>query len=84
MNIVMVPLEVTHTNLATVEIRTTMAERNSSVSRTLINLIEKYGEVYKTLGFTDPPLHDPCAVFYVLEPHQFVTQKVIVVRFRPR
>lgn len=46
MNIVLVPLEVTHTAMATLEIRNKMLERKSAISRVLVDMLVAYRTAY--------------------------------------
>ena len=82
MNIVMIPLEVTHTAIADTKIVLRLQERTSSISKALINMLLSFKEMYKIEGFEDPPLHDPCAVYYVIDPEAFVGQKVTEIQLR--
>lgn len=44
-----------------------------------MNLLEFFRDSYlKVFGFKAPPVHDPAAVFYVMNPKAFVTKKVWV------
>lgn len=63
----MVPLEVTHTALASEQILSQMGEYKSLLGRTLLQLMHIYqANFYAAEGFTHPPVHDPCAVFFLL------------------
>ena len=99
-NITMVPLETTHTALATNAIRNRMRAGptfrvdkdtaggdNDTVNapavtrfRKLIDeLLTFFAKTYSTeFGFDDPPLHDPCAVFFAIAPEKFRTEKLRV------
>lgn len=51
--------------------------KKSSLSTILMNMVLTFQLAYqREEGFLDPPLHDPCAVFYLLEPHQFEVKRV--------
>jgi inosine-uridine nucleoside N-ribohydrolase len=82
--VVMVPLEVTHTALvrpAVIEsLRRRLSDNPASASaaltpfgRVVIDLLLFFEDSYREFfGFADgPPLHDPCAVFYLLAPECF-------------
>jgi purine nucleosidase len=68
----MVPLEVTHTALANEKILARLGEFQSDLGRTLLQLMHIYQKnFYEVEGFKHPPIHDPCAVFFLLEREQF-------------
>lgn len=74
--VVMVPLEVTHTALCTDEILHRIGSIGSGeqIEKTL-ELLTYFAKTYKTVfGFEHPPLHDPCAVAYVIAPEIFATE----------
>lgn len=70
----MVPLEVTHTALVTTRVLQDIRLAHGStpfkelVTLLLLFFATTYREVFK---FDDPPLHDPCAVAYVIAPQLF-------------
>lgn len=69
--ICMVPLEVTHTVLATPEVERAIG-RQSPFRRQILMLLDFFRETYnKVFQFEFPPLHDPVAVFWVISPHAF-------------
>lgn len=94
LTIVQIPLEVTHTVhlpllltspltflkvLVTKEIFATLNEWNSPFSRLFSSLLSFFEETYRTqFGFSEPPLHDPVAVAYVIDPQLFTTSFVHV------
>lgn len=83
--VVMVPLEVTHTALCTDEIierirgiipssemECHVDTENNIVIEKSIELLTYFAQTYKEVfGFDHPPLHDPCAVAYVIAPEIF-------------
>lgn len=76
----MVPLEVTHTALATPEV---LARINNPPDHPFLELIIEllmfFAETYKRVfRFEHPPLHDPCAVAYVIAPELFKVEHVRV------
>lgn len=73
LQIVMVPLEVTHTALATASIIRSITTENPTPFLLLVKeIILYFSDTYKTVfSFTDPPIHDPCALYYVAQPQQF-------------
>jgi inosine-uridine nucleoside N-ribohydrolase len=73
--IVMVPLEVTHTCLVTPEVINRIKDLNSNFSRFMIELLYFFKDSYFTVfNFTNPPLHDPCAIAYVIDPEMFKSE----------
>lgn len=80
--ITMVPLEVTHTALATPEVLERINNIHPGVhpfleliAALLIFFAETYKRVFK---FEHPPLHDPCAIAYVIAPELFTVEKLRV------
>ncbi|KAK2080338.1 hypothetical protein QBZ16_000191 [Prototheca wickerhamii] len=75
----MVPLEVTHTALVTEAVAEAvlggpLAPRDSAspFRKTMYDLLHFFQSTYKEVfGFDNPPLHDPCAVAYVIAPELF-------------
>jgi purine nucleosidase len=74
----MVGLDVTHKALATPEVLAAIAAVGTSPARFVGELMEFFGRTYRTVqGFAAPPVHDPCAVAYVIDP------SVLTVRRAP-
>jgi inosine-uridine nucleoside N-ribohydrolase len=70
--IVMIPLEVTHTALITPEILDRIDNLGSKFGETMKKLLLFFAKSYDELfGMKSPPLHDPCAVFFVINPAAF-------------
>lgn len=70
--IYMVPLEVTHTVLVDEHVLESIRSFNSNLSKILVELLLFFKTTYKNVFFMDePPLHDPCAVAFVLNPEIF-------------
>ena len=68
----MVPLEVTHTALATPEVMGRIAPRDSAFLRLMLRLLTFFAHSYRDVfSFAHPPLHDPLAVFAVACPSAF-------------
>lgn len=77
--VVMVGLDVTHQALATPEVAARVDELDSPVSRFVGQLIAAFGRAYRDVqGFDAPPVHDPCAVAYVIDPTVVETVSVPV------
>uniref|UniRef100_A0A6B2LA08 Inosine/uridine-preferring nucleoside hydrolase domain-containing protein n=1 Tax=Arcella intermedia TaxID=1963864 RepID=A0A6B2LA08_9EUKA len=74
LKIVLIPLEVTHTCLVTEAILDRIKAMQSPFSRLLVSLLTFFAETYqKTFNFSSPPLHDPLAVAYAIDPSLFET-----------
>ena len=74
--VVMVPLEVTHTALVTPEVLRDIRGLGDGAFPVLVEqLLVFFRDTYKRVfGFAHPPLHDPCAVAWVIAPHLFDTE----------
>lgn len=72
----MVPLEVTHTALVTTSIlQRVRTHRPTTFLQLTTDLLMFFAETYLTVfKMKDPPLHDPCAVAYVIAPELFKTE----------
>lgn len=72
--VVMVPLEVTHTALATPMVLSDIATKcaNSRFSTCMVELLTFFKDTYlRVFKFESPPVHDPCAVAWLLDPSKF-------------
>lgn len=70
-DLTMVPLEVTHTVLADQEVLDRIGT-HSPFRKKITDLLLFFSETYKRVfGFDHPPLHDPLAVYFVLNPEAF-------------
>jgi inosine-uridine nucleoside N-ribohydrolase len=68
----MIPLEVTHTALCTKEVLDKIEALSSRYSKLVHELLTFFQGSYLSLfAMPDPPLHDPCAVAYVISPEIF-------------
>lgn len=79
--VTMVPLEVTHTALATDAVIGAIRQSGESAFRNkLADLLLFFADSYSTyFGFDrGPPLHDPCAVAYVIDPDLFKSETIRV------
>eukprot|EP00871_Galdieria_phlegrea_P003530 jgi/Galph1/4178/GphlegSOOS_G2815.1 len=77
--VTMIPLDLTHQVLVTEDILNKILSMKTAFAKNMGGLLEFFRSSYKkTFGFSSPPLHDPCAVAYVLEPSRFVTQWIRV------
>lgn len=79
--ITLVPLEVTHTALVTESVFEQFARLPAKdFGETLVKLYRKFQQNYlETQNFAYPPAHDPCAVYYLLEPQNFEGDRKSVV-----
>lgn len=77
--VTMVPLEVTHTALVTPHVLDAIRALRTPFAEVLVRLLLHFQSAYKEVfDFDHPPLHDPCAVAYVLAPQLFRTQAAAV------
>jgi inosine-uridine nucleoside N-ribohydrolase len=68
--ITMVPLEVTHQALATEEVIARLRSAQRPVATFAADLLVFFADSYhKVFGFPAAPVHDPCAVAAVIDPH---------------
>jgi purine nucleosidase len=75
--VVMVGLDLTHQALATPAVVERIAAVDTAPARLVLELLEFFGATYKqSQGFESPPVHDPCAVAYVIDPTIVRTVKV--------
>jgi purine nucleosidase len=67
--VTMVGLDLTHEALATPTVTAAVAAVGTGPSRFVGELLEFFAHTYKDQqGFDFPPVHDPCAVAYVIDP----------------
>ena len=72
----MVPLEVTHTALATPAVLQRIMQRQTPFLLLMQKLLLFFAQTYKEVfSFEHPPLHDPLAVFYVACPSAFTVRQ---------
>ena len=73
----MVGLDLTHQALATPEIEEKFAALGTDVADFVVALFDAFRKNYQDAqGFDNPPVHDPCAVAYLIDPTVFTTRKV--------
>ncbi|NQX11096.1 nucleoside hydrolase [Microbacteriaceae bacterium VKM Ac-2855] len=76
-NVVMVGLDVTHQALATPDVAAAFARIGTPVSGFVLELLDFFGRSYRDAqGFEHPPVHDPVAVAYVIDPSILTTVRV--------
>lgn len=72
----MVGLDLTHQALATPDVVERVKKINTKPSQFVVELLEFFGKMYKQAqGFDAPPVHDPCAVAYVIDQLVCTTKK---------
>lgn len=77
--VTMVGLDLTHQALAMPDVVERIAAINTKPAKFVVELLDFFGKMYKQAqGFDYPPVHDPCAVAYVIDPTLIETQKVPV------
>ncbi|MDQ0730066.1 uridine-preferring nucleoside hydrolase UriH [Arthrobacter sp. B1I2] len=77
--VVMVGLDLTHQALATPDVVEKIAAIGTTPARFVTELMDFFAHTYKDAqGFDYPPVHDPCAVAYVIDPSIVSTRKVPV------
>ena len=75
----MVGLDLTHQALATPEVVKRIKAIGTQPAHFVVELLDFFGQMYKQAqGFDAPPVHDPCAVAYVIDPSVMTVQKVPV------
>lgn len=75
--LMMVGLDLTHQALATDEVANRIAAVGTKPAKFVGELLEFFGQTYKDAqGFDFPPVHDPCAVAYVIDPSVMTTRRV--------
>lgn len=71
----MVGLDLTHQALATPDVVERLSGVGTRPSQFVVELLEFFGTMYKqSQGFDSPPVHDPCAVAYVIDPSVITTR----------
>lgn len=75
----MVGLDLTHQALATPEVVKRIKAIGTQPAHFVVELLDFFGKMYKQAqGFDAPPVHDPCAVAYVIDPSVMTVKKVPV------
>ena len=73
----MVGLDLTHEALATPSVAAEIAAVGTGPARFVGELLEFFGHTYRDQqGFEHPPVHDPCAVAFVIDPTVMETVRV--------
>lgn len=77
--IVMVGLDLTYQALATQMVKDKIAAIRTPASDFVTQVLTRFSENYKkSKGFDEPPVHDACAVAYVIDPGVIETRKASV------
>ena len=77
--VTMVGLDLTHQALATPDVVERFAALNTKPGQFVVELLDFFGKMYKQAqGFDAPPVHDACAVAYVIDPTLIEVQQVPV------
>lgn len=77
--VTMVGLDLTHQALATPEVAKRIAAVGTKPAKFVGELLDFFGATYKEAqGFEHPPVHDPCAVAYVIDPSVMTVRKAPV------
>ena len=72
----MVGLDLTHQALATPDVRARIDAIDTTPSRFVGELLDLFASTYlEAQGFAHPPVHDPCAVAYVIDPSVMTVRK---------
>jgi purine nucleosidase len=72
----MVGLDLTHQALATPEVLARIAALNTAPARFVADLLTFFAAAYRRVqGFAAPPVHDPCAVAFVIDPQVLTTRR---------
>lgn len=75
----MVGLDLTHQALATSDVVDKIKKVDTQPAKFVLELLDFFGAAYKDAqGFDYPPVHDPCAVAYVIDPAVMTVKKVPV------
>ncbi|MET4639113.1 nucleoside hydrolase [Mycetocola sp. 2940] len=71
-----IPLDVTHQALATPDVVSRFAAIGTAPAEFVVELLDFFGSTYRSAqGFDAPPVHDPCAVAYVIDPSIFTVRR---------
>lgn len=71
-----VGLDLTHQALATPEVEEKLAALGTATGDFVVALFDAFRKNYQDAqGFDNPPVHDPCAVAYLIDPTVFTTRK---------
>lgn len=79
-DVTLVGLDLTHQAAATADVRARIAAIGTGPAQFTSELLSFFAESYDEVhGMADPPVHDPCAVAYVIDPEVMTTEPAHVV-----
>ena len=79
-DVTLIGLDLTHQAAATADVRSRIAAIGTGPARFTSELLAFFAEAYeKAQEMPDPPVHDPCAVAYVIDPGVMTTRPARVV-----
>ena len=74
--LLMVGLDLTHQALATPDVREQIRAIGTAPAEFVSGLMDFFADTYREVqGFDAPPVHDPCAVAYVIDPSVMTTRR---------
>lgn len=77
--VTMVGLDLTHQALATPEVTKKITDVGTKPAKFVLELLDFFRDAYReNQGFEYPPVHDPCAVAYVIDPDVMTVRKAPV------
>lgn len=75
--VTMIGLDLTHQALATPAVADKVRAVGTQPAQFVLELFESFGKAYKEQeDFDSPPVHDPCAVAYLIDPQVISTRRV--------
>lgn len=77
--VTMIGLDVTYQARAGADLRARFAARGDAHSKFLTDVLEGFAAMYRSArGYDEPPVHDACAVGYVIDPTIFTTRNATI------
>lgn len=74
--VTMVGLDLTHQALCTAEVEARIAAVGTDLAHAVCGMMDFFREAYRAgRSLSDPPVHDPCAVAYVIDPGIMTTRR---------
>lgn len=75
----MIPLDLTHTVQMNEKVFEEVKEINTDFSKKVYDLFRYFQKSYKqSQDFDFPPVHDPCTIYYLLNPNKFTGRDCFV------
>ncbi|CAD8139435.1 unnamed protein product [Paramecium pentaurelia] len=78
LKLVMIALDLTYTCLLVEPIQQKIQDINTKFSDWCLEMLKEFQAAYKAEEFDFPPIHDPVAVFYALQPELYTTKPLFV------